>query len=235
MFPCFGAIDIHVGVDIIPSTTKPNPKDIPWDGSQYVQQYQIRYLLPNSTAYFLFVAKKTYSGQPVSAVFQFVAWTSPLFSLFDTYPYINNNTLTATIVSKGGNGTIKWQKTSNRNDNYTVWYSDVNSESFNSDNTGNYSLTGCSVQRFFHPFTKDISIKDNGDGTMTASISNLNSTVITPVTVVVSREGGSSAAYQTIYFNNASFITDFTDFNNASFITFSWAALLLALFALVFN
>jgi len=222
MFPCFGAIDIHIDVDEIPSTTKPNPHDIPWDGNQYFQQYQIQLLFPNSTAYFLFVAKKTYTNQPVSAIFQFVAWTATKFSIFDTYPYINNNGLTATIASGGGSGTIKWQKTSNPSDNYTVWYSDVNSKSFNSDNTGNYSLTGCSVQRFFHPFTKDISVKDNGDGTITASLSNLNGKVITPVTVVVTREGGSSAAYETIYFNNA------------NLNCLSWVALAFALIALIF-
>jgi len=221
--PCFGAVDIHIGFDEIPSPSKKNFYDIPWDSSQYIQQFMVPYVYTNDTIYILFTAPKTYSGQSVSAVFQFVIWTtySYPFSVYDKFPLINNVGLSSTISSGGNSGTVKWQKTSNRNDNYTVWYSDVNGKSFNSDNTGNYSLTGCSVERFFHPFTKDISLKDNGDGTITASLSNLNGKRITPVTVVVTREGGSSASYETIFFNNA----------NLNCI--SWIALLAALIALV--
>jgi len=224
--PCFGAVDIYVGFDYIPSPNTPNENfyHIPWDNTKFLQQFMVPYVYTNDTIYFLFQADNTYSGQSVSAVFQFVIWTtySTGFSVYTKFPQVNNIGLTSTIASGGGSGTVKWQKTSNPSDNYTVWYSTVNSKSFNSDTTGNYSLTGCSVERFFLPFTNDISIKDNGDGTITAALSNLNGKVITPVTVVVTREEGTSAAYETIYFNNG------------NLNCMSWIALLVALITLMF-
>jgi len=222
--PCFGAVDIHIGFDEIPTPSGKNFYDIPWDGTQSLQQFMVPYVYTNDTIYILFSADKTYTGQSISAAFQFVIWTtySYPFSIYTALPQIPNDQLTATIASGGGSGSVKWQKTSNPSDNYTVWYSNVNSKSFNSDNTGNYSLTGCSVERFFIPFTSGISIKDNGDGTMTASLSNLNGKVITPVTVVVTRPAGLSASYETIYFNNA------------NLLCIGWVGLLLALIALTF-
>jgi hypothetical protein len=207
--PCFGNTDIFVGFDEIPTTTNYFISK-PWDSTAALQQLTVNWLL-NDTIYFLFVGDMTFPGN-LSASFQFVVWSTAntAFSFYNDYPQVSNDAVTATLATGGASATIKWTKTSNSADNYTVYYSGINSKNFNSATTGQYTLTGCSVQKSMTPFTKNISLKDNGDGTITASFTDLNPKDILPVTVVVSRTHGTTVAYATEFINSSSTITGLT-------------------------
>jgi len=201
MIPCFGDIDVYTGYDAVPTTVNFFSHKA-WDSTASLQELSVELVDLNSTIYVLFTGNKLFGSASLSAAFHFVMWTNQTgFDINEKYPLVQNLDLNPKLQTKGA--TVSWHKTSNSNDNYTVYYSSINSKNLNSESTGLYALTGCSVERAFSQYTKDVSIKDNGDGTQTATISNLDTTKITPVSVVVSRVDGLSAAYETVYLNAA--------------------------------
>jgi len=147
----------------------------------------------------------SYSGSTqYSSVFDFLVVTnSAEFNSIVPNPG-NNGVITSTLQAsqyKGQPSTLlmTWTGTGGVNDSYSVWIYTSGNPSVSSGYTFS---TGCGA-KYFMTLRSDVVVVPNGDGTFSATVTNLNSVSVTAVTVVVDRIGGYTNSYKSILVNGS--------------------------------
>jgi len=215
-YACYGEYDYYIGLGSEPNVTSYYEK-VPWNGlASNGRGFNFTGSGQVTDVYFLFVGLNTYTGG--SAVFDFLFYTDNEAGSTTVPAPGNNGNTGRTLDSNGDSGSITWTPTGNPNDNYTVYT--YNGKSFPDGDT---IADACSITRFMTPLTSNVgTIKQNTDGTYTASFPNLNKNPLSTV-VIVTRNipYGYSVPYETQILNGVAVLVP------------SLFLMLVALFALV--
>jgi hypothetical protein len=195
--PCFGSYDWFVGVDFVPNRTVYTSAHLFSQSGNAFTGTTIPGLQDSYTFYVWAESNSNYNG--IAAQFDILAYDSDPSETLIPIPG-NNGQVSGKLASGGGSGSLKWTGTGDSEDVYQLY-----SHNGPATDGGNFPFTACGVRRWMQNYTAK-SVTNNGDGTYTADVDNLNSKDPFTVTVVAQRPGGYAAAYYSFVFNGASLL-----------------------------
>jgi len=204
---CFGTMDWYFGLDF-PPTLQNYTDRFPYNPENSFSEVFIPLeSVPEVTVFLLFVCTQTYNGNDNCATFDFFINATGAPDLDSIIPVpANNGQVSGKVLDQGKSGSVTWEKTSNPNDTYDVYYNDGESAP-----DGYSYATACSVRLWMSNFTSDQgSVGDNGDGTITVTANGLSPKDPRAITVLAQRKGGYAASYDTYIIDGASMLVPST-------------------------
>ncbi|EFA77248.1 hypothetical protein PPL_12459 [Heterostelium album PN500] len=184
LIPCYGKVNFFVGFN-----GKASPQDNVyqqyWDPEQQSLSFNLPTIGQPTNVSTLVVANAT-SSKPI--VFQFIV--TPDFNTIvnPKFPMPGNGgKLELAMTDKGKGATVKFTKTDNSNDTYQIY------KFVGSLPDGAFPFSACGVQQYASPI--DATLQEVGSNQLIASITGLDPSVPTGISIIVTRPGG----YQNTY------------------------------------
>ncbi|GAM27446.1 hypothetical protein SAMD00019534_106220 [Acytostelium subglobosum LB1] len=194
LVPCFGAVNLFVGVNRVPTPSANDRADY-WDPNTLGSSFQFPNTNPGYVSS-LVQANESYADRPISFQFMIAASNEDIYNKFPTPG--NSGKIELSLSNGGKSATVKFTSTGSPNDTYAIYMFDGKLPK------GAFPFSACGVRQLSPTPVANPTIIDQGNNVNLATFNGLNPKTPTGISVVVTNQLGFSTSYTYGILNSSS-------------------------------